>query len=273
MALLAEKLKITPNQVTITSIFLGAFAGYFFYFSDLRLNLIGMAMLMVANMMDSADGQLARMTGQTSAIGRWLDGAAEYFWFLSIYTFVFFRMLHEDFSPWIWLLPATAGFLHPNQTALADYYRTLHLMFLKNKKGSEFDRSVLIKEKFLSKSWTKEPFSKFAMLSYFNYTRNQEFLTPKLQKFFALFQEKYSDDIPQKLRDEFREKSMPLMKYANFLTFNWRCIVLFVGLFIGKPWIFFIFELTVMNVAVIYMRYRHESFCAHFYTKLFRNEL
>ena len=75
-ALLFKKLHIHPIAVTLLSIVIGALAGYFFWWDDLYMNLIGMFLLIWANWYDCADGQLARMTGQKTLIGRILDGFA-----------------------------------------------------------------------------------------------------------------------------------------------------------------------------------------------------
>ena len=274
MAIMAGKLRITPNQITVTSIILGMISGVFFFFSDVYLNVVGMLILMFANMLDSADGQLARMTGQTSVFGRWLDGAAGDLWFISIYFFICLRLTLEGFTLWVWPFAAVSGIvMHTRQASLADYYRTLHLMFIKNKSHDEFQRSEVWRKKYAVKSWKKDFFSKFAMMTYVNYNEKQEAMTPKLQKFYLLMREKMGDDISQQLRDEFRAQSKPLMMYANILTFNTRCIVIFISLFLGKPWIYFVFEFTVLQGLFMYMRYRHEQICKHFYDKLFRNEL
>jgi hypothetical protein len=58
------------------------------------------------------------------------------------------------------------------------------------------------------------------------------------------------------------------MKYTNILSFNTRVIVLFIGLLINKPWIYFVFEITVLNILLIYMIMRHESFCKKLYQQL-----
>ena len=86
-ALLFKALHIHPNVVAIVSILMGAGAGYFFYFPDWRTNLIGVLLLVWANHYDSADGQLARMTGQKTLWGRILDGFAGDVWFFSIYFY------------------------------------------------------------------------------------------------------------------------------------------------------------------------------------------
>ena len=66
-ACLAKKLGVTPNAITIASIFLGIGAGVMFYFNDLWLNIIGMLLLIWANSFDSADGQLAAWSRNSRA--------------------------------------------------------------------------------------------------------------------------------------------------------------------------------------------------------------
>ena len=110
-ALLFERLNITPNVVSILSIFLGVTAGVMFYFNDLYINILGMFFLVWANTYDSADGQLARMTGQFSRMGRILDGACGDIWFITIYAAICLR-LTPTWGIYIWLLAAFAGFWH-----------------------------------------------------------------------------------------------------------------------------------------------------------------
>ena len=121
-ARLAKKLGVTPNAITIASIFLGIGAGIAFYFNELWINVIGMLLLVWANSFDSADGQLARMTKQYSPLGRILDGVSGDIWFFTIYLCICLRenvtspffMAH----PWlIWLIAATAGLCHAKQAA------------------------------------------------------------------------------------------------------------------------------------------------------------
>lgn len=266
-ALFFRKIGVTPNAVTIASIFLGIAAGILYYFEDLSMTLCGIFLLIWANSYDSADGQLARLTGQKSELGRILDGVCGDLWFITIYASICLRLTPE--WGWeIWALAAFTGFFHSKQAAMADYYRNIHLFFLKGKAGSELDNSTQQKEVFHSLSWKKDFIRKLFQFFYKNYTVSQEKQTPKFQLFFKTVREKYGDEIPQTLRDEFRSMSKPLMKYTNILSFNTRIIVLFIGLLINQPWIYFVFEITVLNILLIYMILSHESFCAKLYKKL-----
>ncbi|MCD8318739.1 MAG: CDP-alcohol phosphatidyltransferase family protein [Paraprevotella sp.] len=278
-ALLFKKLHVHPITVTLLSIVIGAAAGYFFYWNSLYMNFIGMLLLIWANWYDCADGQLARMTGQKTLIGRILDGFAGDVWFFSIYFFLCLRMTPETapwgrpWKTWIWIIAAYSGFYcHSKQCALADYYRNIHLYFLKGKDGSELDNCAQQRTLMRALPWNgKEWFHKIYLYFYGNYTQGQVKMTPKFQKFYRLVQARYKGEFPQTLRDRFRTASLPLMKYTNILTFDTRVIVLFISLAIGKPWLFFCFEIIVLEALRLYTCHVHEKFCDRF-TKELENE-
>lgn len=257
-----------PNVITILSIFIGVAAGVCFYYQDFKTNLLGVFLLIWANSYDSADGQLARMTGKKTQWGRILDGFAGDLWFFSIYVALCFRLM-PIWGLWIWLMAAIAGlYFHARQCQLADYYRNIHLFFLKGKEGSELDSYAQQRANFEVLAWTEDFWWKFFLYFYGKYTRIQEGMTPQFQRFFTLLRRKYGGDIPQKIRDEFRIQSKPLMKYTNILTFNTRAIALFISVLINEPWLYFVFELTVLNFLLLYMRSKHEKMCYHFYKQL-----
>ncbi len=261
-------LHVTPNVVTVLSIILGMGAGICIGFDDLKINIIGILLLVWANMYDSCDGQLARLTNQKSALGRILDGAAGDLWFISIYACIAIRLTPE-WGIWIWLLAAVSGLLcHSRQCRLADYYRQIHLFFLKGKEGSEMDDAYKQVEVYRQMKWSEVPLQKFFQFFYKNYTRAQERETPCFQKLKAAIREKYPQQLPDSLRADFRQGSLPLMKYANFLTFNWRSITLFASLLVGMPWIYLCVEIVVFTGVYFYMHYRHEKLCCETLAKL-----
>ena len=104
-ALAFNRFDIHPNTVTIWSMIIGAAsAGFFacgsFYYSGtwgLMMNIIAIVLLMIADILDCTDGQLARLSGKKSRIGRILDGVAGFAWFTPIYVLLVYRFyLHHD---------------------------------------------------------------------------------------------------------------------------------------------------------------------------------
>ncbi|MDE6417844.1 MAG: CDP-alcohol phosphatidyltransferase family protein [Duncaniella sp.] len=275
-ACLFRRLGVTPNAVTIASIFIGVAAGICFYYTDLWVNVIGMLLLMWANSYDSADGQLARLTKQYSRLGRILDGVSGDFWFASIYIAICLRSVHTDYffgaHPWvIWAMAILAGVCHARQAALADYYRQFHLFFLKGKNGSELDSSAPLRRQYEEMTWSGSPFRKLVAMVYLNYTEGQERQTPGMQRLRAEIARRWPDGgMPEGFRREFLDLSRPLCKWENFMTFNWRTIFLFITLFIGQPWIYFAVELTLFNIVMLWTRHRHEQLCATLLARLNR---
>ena len=265
-----DALGVHPNVVTILSIVLGIAAGVMFYFDDLTYNIIGILLLVWANLYDSADGQLARMTGKKTRWGRILDGFAGDVWFFCIYAAICLRLMGQpmpfwrahDWGVWIWLLCAWAGLIcHGKQCQLADYYRNIHLYFLKGESGSELDNAAALRAEFRSLTWRKDGAWRLFLYFYGNYTHSQEQQTPAFQAFKAKLDQRYGRAIPAALAERFRRGSLPLMKYANILTFNTRAIVLYISILVGQPWLYPLFEVTVMAALYYYMRARHERLC------------
>ena len=255
-----------PNVITIISIFLGIGAGIMFYFTDFWSNLIGVALLMWANFYDSADGQLARMTGKKTRWGRMLDGFAGDLWFYTIYISICLRLFYQNipftdtqWNFWIFAIAAISGLLcHAKQCQLADYYRNIHLYFLKGESGSELDNSE--QQRAIRNATPKKGnfWWRTFLSGYISYTGSQEKMTPSFQKLIHYIKEKQSGTVSTEFRKDFRKESLPLMKYTNILTFNSRAITLYAVCLLNIPYIYFLMELTIFSALAAYMHYKHE---------------
>ncbi len=268
VALLGRRFGWTPNQITIASIFLGVGCGILCYPQNLWLNLLAIVLLILADIGDSADGQLARITRQYSQLGRILDGAAGDFWFAAIYIAIAMRLTPE-WGIWCWLLAIVTGVCHAQQAAMADYYRQFHLLCVNGKQGSELDDARDVARQFAATKFTDEPILKVFLWFYRNYTTGQERLTPRFQKLRKRLREEAlngskgssGSNVPDGFWQSLRQQSLPLMPIANALTFNCRAITLFIALMLGLPWFYWVVELTIFNALCIYMVCRHEAMC------------
>lgn len=268
------KLGVTPNTITILSIFLGVAAGVMFAFPDLTHNIIGVILLAFANFCDSTDGQLARLTNQKSMKGRCLDGFAGDVWFVAIYLAIIIRLFNVPmpgtelrWGIWIFVLCAVSGILcHSPQSSLADYYRQIHLLLLKGKEGSELDSYESEHAKAMAAKGNKGAFWDYQFHSnYQHYCKSQERRTPAFQRLRAMATEKFGtlEKLPEPLKKEFISGSRPLMKYTNILTFNSRAITIYITCLLGIPWLYPILEITVGECLYIYMHREHEKLCKH----------
>ena len=264
-ALLWNKFDIHPNVITILSIFLGLGAGWMFHYTDLWSNVCGVLLLMFANFCDSTDGQMARLTGKKTLIGRMLDGFSGDLWFFAIYLGIVFRLWSQNipftdiqWGIWGFLLCALAGFgFHSKQSSLADYYRQIHLFFLLGKEGSELDNYQ--QQRQIYENLPKgDLLARTFYYNYANYCKSQEQRTPNFQRFFAQWKQQPSETVRQQLL----AGSRPLMKYTNLLTFNARAITIYVTCLLDCPWVYPLVELTVFQAMYVYMHRTHEKLCA-----------
>ena len=264
-ALLWNKFDIHPNVITIVSFFLGIGAGWMFHYTDLCSNIWGVVLLMLANFCDSTDGQMARLTGKKTLVGRVLDGFSGDVWFFAIYVGIVVRLWNQNipftsvhWGIWGFFLCATAGFIcHSRQASLADYYRQIHLFFLLGKEGSELDNYAQqrkIYESLPKNQW----FSRVFYYNYANYCKSQENRTPQFQQFFS----EWKDQPSERQREILLAGSRPLMKYTNLLTFNARAIILYISCLLGCPWVYPLLEITAFQAMYVYMNNRHERLCA-----------
>ena len=261
IACLLRNTGITPNMVTILSIFVGIGAGYLFYFGALYYTILGILLLIFANILDCVDGQLARLTGIKSEIGRILDGFAGDLWFTSIYVGFALRMMAEHGTPWFFALAVLSGMSHLVQANITDYYKTLHLFFLSKEKGAEFQTYSQVNASYLA---MKPGVNKFFFFFYRGYTKMQEKVTPVLQQMLSSLKDKYKEDIPEDIRLAFRKKSRNLMRYIDLLTFNGRTIVMFIIVLTGEVWAYFLYEIIVLNIVLFISIKKHEKMCKSF---------
>ena len=118
----ADAAGFSPTQVTLVGAAVGVVAGLLLY--DERLGLLGFALLIVHSVLDSADGQLARLTGRVTELGQILDGVAGYMTHAAVYGAIVAGFVGRGGSVSIIaaaLLSAISNIAHAQ---LYDYFRT-----------------------------------------------------------------------------------------------------------------------------------------------------
>ncbi len=249
------RMGFTPSMVSFLGASLGIGAGHLYFYPDLRLNLCGMALHVLTNALDNADGQLARLTNRGSLQGAIADGFADYVVFLSIYLHLGLRAMAEGGSAAIWLLVVAAGASHAVQSMMIDYYRNAYLQFVVGKKSLDDNSSAHIAKEYEQVSW-RHFFRKLGLRNYLNYTRQQEALAPSLlQLRRAAAAEGWSAEHAAR----YRERCLPLVKWCNGLATNPRMIILFLLLFLGlSSWYLWV-EVLALNALLLVLMQRHRA--------------
>jgi hypothetical protein len=123
-------LGLTPTHVSLISLVIGLVGGAMLYYQNNTLVIAIASFLIVwAGVLDSADGQLARMTGQSSEIGRQIDGLIDNLVFISCYIGGTLYLVPQ-YGYWIFLLMAAAGLAHSYKAGLYEFYKSEYLLLV-----------------------------------------------------------------------------------------------------------------------------------------------
>lgn len=264
IAKFCRALGITPNVVTIISIFIGVYGGHLLYFRDVTINVWGIVLWVIADTLDSVDGQLARMTNHKSKVGRILDGLGGNIMFLSIYIHLFARMVvtYDIGWPWFLLVVLAGGASHSIQSSLADYYRNAYLKFVVDPAKSELEGADEIRSEYEATQFTRHPVKKILLRIYLNYTVQQEALSNNFQQLRKKVASKFGQNVPEWFKDEYRAMNKPLMKYYAILTTNTRMIVMSIAVLIDFVPIYFGTEIIIINLIMIAVTMHQEKLSA-----------
>lgn len=258
-AVVSRSLRLTPNAVTFIGACIGIIGGHLLYYDSMKVNLIGILLLLICESMDSADGQLARMTGQFSRAGRILDGVGDNLKFVSIYVHVTLRIIGSSSNWWLFGIALVSGLSHSTQSAIADYFRTSYLHYVVDPTKGDIESLETVESRYQSLSWRHSFFDKLVGRLYLNYTRQQNFFVGTYRKLFFRCTALYGQSIPAWFREHYRNLNQSQIKYYNILTTNTRMIVLFIAVISQQLWLYFSFELTVLNLLLVYVLWKQRT--------------
>ncbi len=119
---LLDRLPVTPNGVTIASLLCGLAAAWNFSTGRAPAILAGAIWYAAANVLDCADGQLARLQGSGTFLGRVIDGVADYVSSIAIFAGIGIGLAAVAESRW--LLVAAAGISSAAHAIMFDHYQS-----------------------------------------------------------------------------------------------------------------------------------------------------
>jgi hypothetical protein len=122
VAMAAQKLGLTPTVVTIAGTAIGVAGGALLYVP--HWGWMAFALIILHSVLDSSDGQLARMTGRTSEFGRLLDGLSGAFTHVAIYVAIAAGALASGSDRGIIIAMFAAAVATLLQAQLYDYHRS-----------------------------------------------------------------------------------------------------------------------------------------------------
>jgi phosphatidylserine synthase len=228
-AVFFNKIGFTPNSVSLISMVVGILGGVMIFYDKL---LLACFLIVLASVLDSADGQLARISGKTSLYGRIIDGIVGYVIFSSIYISIFLRYYkHYGYFKYLFFMFA-CGFSNSIHAGIYDFYRTAYVSVIKKK----FDDIFFEK---------KETF----------YSRIYEIYSLIQKKICSIhiqvLKKIYDSNFDEKKITIYREKMLSNIGFINILGDNWRINGIIILSLIKRIDLFYFYIIFIMNVIMI----------------------
>jgi hypothetical protein len=142
---------LTPNQVSSIAMLFGVIGGILFGFGTRDYLLLGAGFYLVCNILDCADGQIARLKKNGTKVGRIVDGFIDYVVSTVVYIGIGVGLTGLqakgilnlqgnvfDINPYayIWLVTAIGGFSSALQAIMLDFFRNKFLEYVYSKFSS-----------------------------------------------------------------------------------------------------------------------------------------
>jgi hypothetical protein len=115
---------LTPNQITFIALGFGVLAGIMYGFGGKDALISAGILLIIYDVLDCSDGQLARLKKNGTLTGRIVDGFSDWVVSAAIYLGIGFGYANVSEHPFImWLVVVAAGATNALHSILLDFYR------------------------------------------------------------------------------------------------------------------------------------------------------
>ncbi len=247
---------ITPNQVTISSGFVSALSGTAIglggYYGAWWAS-VGAVLLLISIVLDCADGQLARIKGISSVLGRALDGTMDIVAPVAVFHGMAFYLLGSGFSAWlIWPIAGAAGLSLLWHAQQYDLGKNIYLHASRpdfSLGGDTLLTPENMREMKVELQERGETLSFWVIRLFLGWTETQ---APQLRPWLQADHTANSDAE----RALFRELFRPLMRMLTWLGFGTHLFVLTIGALLAPfdvraIWVAFAIMVGPLNVMAI----------------------
>ncbi len=176
---------ITPNQISYAALFFGVLAGVFYAFGSEFSFLMAALSFFLCNVLDCADGQLARLKKNGTRIGRIIDGLIDYITAISTFVGIAialqtstsmyyewgYKSLMMESATYAWTLTVIAALSRALQNMMFDKYRNMYLKYVYGKSDDANENLEEYKKELTALKRLKGRYAaKILMNLYYDYT-------------------------------------------------------------------------------------------------------
>jgi phosphatidylglycerophosphate synthase len=246
---------ITPNQVSSAAMLFGVISGVLFGYGSYNYLIAGGILYFTCNVLDCADGQIARLKKNGTKTGRIIDGFIDYVVSTAVFIGIGIGLsIFTDNLLYTWMLTVLAGISSAVQAFCFDLYRNKFLENVYGKVSSlENEIREFEEERERIRNLRGKNLDKFLIAIYLVYTKLQLKLQPA-KKSSPLPPSKGEGNSTQ----EYYKKNKLLLQLWSFAGSTTHITVCIFCAFINKLELYLIVCLIPMNlfIGILYLLQR-----------------
>ncbi len=236
---------VRPNAVSVAGMVLGGAAAVAYYhYARWPAALAGFLLMVGWHVADGADGQLARLTGQTSETGKILDGLCDHVAFALVYVSLTLASA-QALGAWVWGFAALAGLSHLVQASAYEFQRQSYDFWVHGKEAARIVMPEDLRRALVQKQGASRVFDGL-YLAYLSLQHRIAGIEPALVAGLTAARRNGRGGA---VAEAYRAANLGLVRRWSLLCSNYRTLAIFAACLAGSPVYFFLFEVALLNPA------------------------
>ncbi len=272
IAKIANALGMTPTMLSLLGLALGILSGFYYLEPNNTTALILASVYFVlSGILDSSDGQLARISNQSTKLGLILDGICD-----SIVTIAIYAACAKPFismyGPIFILVVILALYLHSCQCAILDFYHREYLFFGYGKTDNDTYWNPGVSDGILLIESSPNKKSKIMNSLRMTWIKKQQLLTTRSDKERKMMREyilRSSSEEKNKFMESYRRHNLWLLPYWRLVGVNAHTVLIIAFMFMKRFDLYVVaFDLIILNLIVGAVGYMQKKADHRFFQEL-----
>jgi len=254
-------LGITPNQVSVAGMLLGTASIFFLFGPRLPALLAAVALLWLAEILDAADGQLARMQQEPSRLGRIVDGVCSMLMYLAVYAALAVGLVQRTGQWGYAVLAVAATASHSLQSALYDFYRGEYIRIAKKREATDGDApEALARAQRIGRARAPGLGPRMMLALYRHYAQRQVWTTPTYQPLLRAVRAQFrTRPVSERFAAAYARHQRRMVRWWNHLGPNAHLLLLTGAILVHRPAWYLWANVLLLNLYALAMTWAQRS--------------
>ncbi|MDD4972734.1 MAG: CDP-alcohol phosphatidyltransferase family protein [Bacteriovorax sp.] len=271
IAKIANAFAMTPTMLSITGLYIGLLASYY-YLRPLNNQALFFAgfFLILSGVFDSADGQLARISNQSTKIGLVLDGICDSIVTIGIYAACSWPLV-VSYGSYFAIIVCLALYLHSCQCAILDFYHREYLYFGYGKTENDMYWNPGINDG-IRNIENSSGLEKFMNQLRLTWIKKQQFLTSRTdsqRQAMRAYLLNSSLSSKEEFMTLYKDNNLWLLPFWRLVGVNAHTILIIIFMFMHRFDIYLItFDLIIFNLIILTVGFMQKNADQKLFIKL-----